>query len=118
VLLRAAAGQAVVPADAMRRLLHETAGPAPDPLAGLNPTERSIVDLVGKGYTNPEIAAELHLAGGTTRNYVSRLMHKLGVQRRSQIIALASRSPPLPRPRELRVPDLGVASEAAPRRSG
>ena len=32
----------------------------------------------------------MHLADGTTRNYVSRLMHKLGVRRRAQVVALAS----------------------------
>jgi two-component system response regulator DevR len=45
---------------------------------------------VGEGYTNREIAAAMHLADGTTRNYVSRLMHKLGVHRRAQVVALAS----------------------------
>jgi hypothetical protein len=40
----------------------------------------------------------MHLADGTTRNYVSRLMHTLGVRRRAQVVALASvRSLP-PRP--------------------
>jgi two-component system response regulator DevR len=90
VLVRAAAGQAVVPADSMRRLMAGTTEPGPDPLAGLTDTERAIFDLVGKGYTNPEIAAALHLADGTTRNYVSRMMHKLGVNRRAQIVAMAS----------------------------
>jgi DNA-binding NarL/FixJ family response regulator len=90
VLVRAARGQAVLPADAMRRLMSGIAEPRPDPLAELTDTERTIFELVGKGYTNREIAAAMHLADGTTRNYVSRLMHKLGVHRRAQVVALAS----------------------------
>jgi len=90
VLVRAAAGQAVLPADAMRRLMSGAAAPGPDPLAELTDTERRIFELVGEGYTNREIAAAMHLADGTTRNYVSRLMHKLGVRRRAQVVALAS----------------------------
>ena len=90
VLVRAAAGQAVLPADAMRRLMSGATEPEPDPLAELTDTERTIFELVGEGYTNREIAAAMHLADGTTRNYVSRLMHKLGVRRRAQVVALAS----------------------------
>jgi DNA-binding NarL/FixJ family response regulator len=90
VLVRAAAGQAVLPADAMRRLMSGPAEPAPDLLAELTDTERTIFELVGEGYTNREIAAAMHLADGTTRNYVSRLMQKLGVRRRAQVVALAS----------------------------
>ena len=90
VLVRAAAGQAVLPADAMRRLLTGPAEPEADPLAELTDTERTIFELVGEGYTNREIAAAMHLADGTTRNYVSRLMNKLGVRRRAQVVALAS----------------------------
>jgi two-component system, NarL family, response regulator DevR len=90
VLVRAAAGQAVLPADAMRRLMSGAAEPEPDPLAALTDTERTIFELVGEGYTNREIAASMHLADGTTRNYVSRVMHKLGVRRRAQVVALAS----------------------------
>lgn len=90
VLVRAARGQAVLPADAMRRLMSGTAESRPDPLAELTDTERTIFGLVGEGYTNREIAAAMHLADGTTRNYVSRLMHKLGLRRRAQVVALAS----------------------------
>lgn len=90
VLVRAARGLAVLPADAMRRLMSGAAEPGPDPLAELTDTERTIFELVGEGYTNREIAAAMHLADGTTRNYVSRLMHKLGVRRRAQVVALAS----------------------------
>jgi two-component system response regulator DevR len=103
VLVRAAAGQAVVPADAMRRLLAGSAEVVPDPLGELTETERAIFELVGEGYTNREIAAALHLADGTARNYVSRLMHKLGVRRRAQVVALASLRGQRPRADEVLV---------------
>jgi DNA-binding NarL/FixJ family response regulator len=97
VLLRAARGQAVLPADAMRRLMSGAAPTPHDPLAELTDTERAIYELVAEGHTNREIAAALHLADGTTRNYVSRLMHKLGLRRRAQVVALASVRDAVPR---------------------
>jgi two-component system response regulator DevR len=89
VLLRAAAGEAVLPADAMRRLMRAPADP-PDPLADLTAAERRIFELVGEGMSNREIAAAMHLGEGTARNYVSRLMHKLGKSRRAQVVAMAA----------------------------
>ena len=59
VLVRAARGQAVAPADAMRRLLSGTAKPGP--LAELTDTERTIFELVAEGYTNREIAAAMQV---------------------------------------------------------
>ena len=90
VLVRAAAGEAVLPADAMRRLMRGVAEPAPDPVADLSESERRIFELVGRGLTNREIAVEMHLGEGTARNYVSRLMHKLGKSRRAQVVAMAA----------------------------
>ncbi|HEU4330742.1 MAG TPA: response regulator transcription factor [Lapillicoccus sp.] len=90
VLLRAAAGEAVLPADAMRRLMRGLPEPEPDPLAELTDNERRIFELVGDGMTNREIATALHLGEGTARNYVSRLMHKLGKSRRAQVVAMAA----------------------------
>jgi DNA-binding NarL/FixJ family response regulator len=87
VLQRAAAGEAVLPADAMRRLMR--AADPPDPLAHLTAGERRVFELVGQGMSNREIAAAMHLSEGTARNYVSRLMHKLGKSRRAQVVAMA-----------------------------
>jgi two-component system, NarL family, response regulator DevR len=116
VLVRAARGQAVLPADAMRRLMTGAAEPDADPLGELTDTERTIVELVGEGYTNREIAAAMHLADGTTRNYVSRLMHKLGVRRRTQVVALASLRRPTPRSDESMI-TLPAARAGADRRA-
>ena len=46
--------------------------------------ERQILHLLAQGYSNPEIAQRLHLARGTVRNYVSTVLHKLGVSDRTQ----------------------------------
>jgi DNA-binding NarL/FixJ family response regulator len=50
----------------------------------LTPREIAILGLLVKGYSNPEIAQEMHLAAGTVRNYVSEIFAKLGVSDRTQ----------------------------------
>jgi DNA-binding NarL/FixJ family response regulator len=63
----------------------------PDPLAGLTPQERRILDYIAEGKTNRQIGAEMFLAEKTVKNYVSNLLSKLGMQRRSQAAAFAAR---------------------------
>ena len=96
----AAAGRTVMSAKALRTILHASQKVvAPDPLAGLTPLERELFDLVGQGLSNAEIAREMRLAPGTVRNYVSRLLRKLGVERRAQLVVLAARQKrPVERP--------------------
>jgi two-component system response regulator DevR len=91
-LVRAACGETLVAADVVRRLLEANRRSAPDPLISLTPLERELFELVGEGLTNPEIADRLRLSHGTVRNYVSRMMHKLGMERRAQVVALATRT--------------------------
>ncbi len=62
-----------------------------DPLSGLSAQERRVLDLIGEGLTNREIASRLSLSEKTAKNYVSSLLAKLGLQRRSQAAALAAR---------------------------
>ncbi|WP_407917768.1 response regulator [Kitasatospora sp. NE20-6] len=57
----------------------------------LTPREREILALVGEGRTNREIGKELYLAEKTVKNHVSRLLAKLGVERRLQAAVLAAR---------------------------
>ena len=52
--------------------------------AALSPQERRILDLIADGLTNRQIGAELYLAEKTVKNYVSILLTKLGMQRRTQ----------------------------------
>jgi two-component system response regulator DevR len=62
-----------------------------DKLAGLTDQERKILDLIGEGLTNRVIGERLHLAEKTIKNYVSSLLSKLGMERRSQAAAYVAR---------------------------
>ncbi|MQY27748.1 response regulator [Nocardia aurantia] len=61
------------------------------PLAGLTEQERRLLDLLGDGLTNRQIAERMFLAEKTVKNYVSRLLAKLGMERRTQAAVYASR---------------------------
>jgi DNA-binding NarL/FixJ family response regulator len=61
-----------------------------DPLATLSDQERAVLDLIGEGLTNRQISARMHLAEKTVKNYVSHLLAKLGMQRRTQAAVLAA----------------------------
>ncbi|MEW2547459.1 response regulator transcription factor [Streptomyces sp. NPDC047002] len=63
----------------------------PDALASLTPREREILDLVGEGLTNAQIGKRLFLSEKTVKNNISRLLAKLGVERRIQAAMLATR---------------------------
>lgn len=71
---------------------------AHSPLSELTDQERAVFELIGEGLTNRQIAARLFLAEKTVKNYVSHLLAKLGMQRRTQAAVLAaelkSRKPP------------------------
>ncbi|MER5742918.1 response regulator [Streptomyces sp. NPDC059913] len=62
-----------------------------DRLANLTEQERKILDLIGEGLTNRVIGERLHLAEKTIKNYVSSLLSKLGMERRSQAAAYVAR---------------------------
>ncbi|MEU4107537.1 response regulator transcription factor [Streptomyces sp. NPDC027717] len=79
----------------MRSLRADPAGTAPvlpPELASLSPREREILALIGDGLTNREIGKRLYLSEKTVKNHISRLLAKLGVQRRVQAAVLASQS--------------------------
>ncbi|MGX1547737.1 response regulator [Streptomyces adustus] len=65
---------------------------ADDRLARLTEQERRILDLIGEGLTNRQIGERLHLAEKTIKNYVSGLLAKLEMQRRSQAAAFVART--------------------------
>ncbi|QFU87098.1 response regulator transcription factor [Amycolatopsis sp. YIM 10] len=61
------------------------------PLAGLSDRERELLGFISDGLTNRQIATRMNLAEKTVKNYVSRLLTKLGMQRRTQAAVLATR---------------------------
>jgi two-component system, NarL family, response regulator DevR len=61
-----------------------------DPLATLSEQERAVLDLIGEGLTNRQISERMYLAEKTVKNYVSHLLAKLGMQRRTQAAVLAA----------------------------
>jgi DNA-binding NarL/FixJ family response regulator len=62
-----------------------------DPLSGLTDQERVLLGLLSEGLTNRQIAARMFLAEKTVKNYVSRLLAKLGMERRTQAAVFASK---------------------------
>ncbi|MDI3408809.1 response regulator [Streptomyces cavernicola] len=61
-------------------------------LAVLSDRERSVLDLIGEGLTNRQIAEQLHLSEKTVKNHISRLLGKLGVERRVQAAVIATQA--------------------------
>jgi two-component system, NarL family, response regulator DevR len=55
-----------------------------DPLSGLSDRERVLLDLLGEGLSNKQIATRMSLSENTVKNYVSRLLTKLGMGSRTQ----------------------------------
>ncbi|MEO6712416.1 MAG: response regulator transcription factor [Mycobacteriales bacterium] len=92
---RVAAGQSMLdPAVTARVLERLRAGPEEDKaLASLTEQERRILELIGEGLTNRQIAERMFLAEKTVKNYVSSLFAKLGMERRTQAAVFASKHP-------------------------
>jgi two-component system response regulator DesR len=63
---------------------------SPEPL-GLTERERSVLELMASGSTNPEIAAALHLSPHTVKEHTSALYRKLGVRNRTEAVQRAQR---------------------------
>ncbi|MEU9355962.1 response regulator transcription factor [Streptomyces griseoloalbus] len=93
-----ATGDAVVAPSLTRRLLDAyahhlpaaTVTDLPDPrLATLTEREREILTVIGKGWTNTEIATRLHLAESTVKTHVGRILAKTGSRDRIQAVILA-----------------------------
>jgi DNA-binding NarL/FixJ family response regulator len=88
-----ARGESMLDPDAASKVLARMRDQAAktDPLAGLTQQERRILELIGEGLTNRQIGERLFLAEKTVKNYVSTLFAKLGMERRTQAAAYASR---------------------------
>jgi len=90
---KVAAGESLLDPDLTERVLERIRHqPDEDPLLStLTAQERRILDLVADGQTNRQIAAALFLAEKTVKNYVSNLLSKLGMERRTQAATYATR---------------------------
>jgi len=91
---RVAAGQSLLdPAVTHRVLERLRSGPdnEPDELSQLTSQERKILELIAEGLTNRQIAERIFLAEKTVKNYVSSILMKLGLERRTQAAVLASK---------------------------
>jgi DNA-binding NarL/FixJ family response regulator len=79
------------PAVTARVLERVRKGSEPDELAALTPQERRILDLIAEGLTNRQIGEQMFLAEKTVKNYVSNLLSKLGMSRRTEAAVYAAR---------------------------
>ncbi|MEV6731062.1 MULTISPECIES: response regulator transcription factor [unclassified Streptomyces] len=91
-----ATGQSMLDPATTARLMHSLRDPdvAKEPedarLAGLSERERAVLELIGEGLTNRQIAKQLYLSEKTVKNHISRLLGKLGVERRVQAAVIAA----------------------------
>ncbi|HET6667831.1 MAG TPA: response regulator transcription factor [Intrasporangium sp.] len=90
---RVADGQSLIDPSLTARVLERVReGPSePEELAGLTEREREILALIAEGMTNRQIGDRLFLAEKTVKNYVSSLLAKLGLERRTQAAVLAAK---------------------------
>ena len=89
---RVAAGESLLAPDVVERLRqawgHEQ--PADPRLAALTPQERRILDCIAQGLTNRQIGDSLSLAEKTVKNYVTSVLAKMGMERRTQAAVYAA----------------------------
>lgn len=88
-----ASGQSLIDPVMARRVIRwiEESTHGPEELAGLTDQQLRILELLAEGLTNREIGLRLYLAEKTVKNHVTRILARLGVQRRTQAALLASR---------------------------
>jgi two-component system, NarL family, response regulator DevR len=90
---RVDAGQSLLDPALVARVLKRVrdGSEPPDELAALTEQERKILACIAEGMTNRQIGQRLYLAEKTVKNYVSSLLAKLGLERRTQAAVLATR---------------------------
>ena len=88
-----ASGQSTLDPQASRQVMDRLRNHMADadPVAALSAQEKRVLDLIGEGLTNRQIAERMFLAEKTVKNYVSALLTKLGMHRRSQAAAFVAR---------------------------
>jgi DNA-binding NarL/FixJ family response regulator len=88
---RIAGGESLLDPAVTERVLQRLRQPAQDDIAGLTDQERRLLDLIAEGLTNRQIGDRMFLAEKTVKNYVSNLLAKLGMSRRTEAAAYAAR---------------------------
>jgi two-component system, NarL family, response regulator DevR len=89
-----AQGRSLLDPSVTARVLERLRNPQGEEVrvAGLSDQEQRILDLIGEGLTNRQIGERMHLAEKTVKNYVSSMLAKLGMERRTQAAAFAARA--------------------------
>jgi len=90
---RVARGEHLLDPAVTHRLMRKLSNPAGEDqrLASLTTREREVLDLIGEGFTNRQIGEKLFLAEKTVKNYVSGLLSKLGMERRTEAAVFVAR---------------------------
>jgi two-component system, NarL family, response regulator DevR len=94
VVRKVAGGQSLLDPSVTQRVLERVRSGTtsqPTELESLTPQERRILELITEGMTNRQIGEQLFLAEKTVKNYVTSILSKLGMQRRTQAAVLASK---------------------------
>ncbi|MPY93149.1 MAG: response regulator [Acidimicrobiia bacterium] len=89
-----ASGQALLSPSVTRRVVDAFAArpsmpTAPERLRALTDRERDVLELVGQGLSNEEVAGRLHMSPLTAKTHVSRILSKLGARDRAQLVVVA-----------------------------
>jgi two-component system response regulator DevR len=89
---RVAAGQSLLDPAVTARVLERlrNGSETDERLSQLTGQERKVLDLIAEGLTNRQIAEQVHLAEKTVKNYVSNVLAKLGMERRTQAAVFAA----------------------------
>jgi DNA-binding NarL/FixJ family response regulator len=90
-----AAGEALLAPTLTRRLIEEhirrppPASGVPEAVRELTEREREVLVLIARGLANPEIAAQLFVSEATVKTHVNRILAKLGLRGRAQVVVFA-----------------------------
>jgi two-component system, NarL family, response regulator LiaR len=86
------AGEALLDPVVSARLIETLASAPEEPLDRLTPREREVLELIGRGFPNKQIARELEISERTVKSHVGRVLDKLAVTDRTQAAVLAVRA--------------------------
>ena len=98
---RIAAGESLIDPTLKAKVIERMQHPDPEDekVAALTDQERRLLDLLAEGLTNRQIAGEMFLAEKTVKNYVSNVLSKMGMDRRTEAAVYAARLEERRRPR-------------------